>query len=343
MLRGAVVGGGSAGRTHLAAWRKVRTAKIEAACDLDAARAARAARDFYVPRHYGKLDEMLGRERLDFVDLAVGADAQPVLARKCLAAGLNVLAGAPPASSLEAARELTDLAGGKGLVLAVGYRERWRAAFRALKRSVENGAVGAVHYMRLFERRPLGRARPAGGPRTSLEDPPHLLVIEGLLGYVDLVRFMFGEVKSVWGATLRLNPAARGEDFAVAALRTSGDRPVNVLLDVNWSSPLPGRSNRPAPGPELRLEGSAGALELDPAAGVLRVRGHTGSPRETPLPAVPDLRLEPHVELQGHFAECLESGRKPDCSGDDALKSLEAALAIYESNRSGGLVLVEKP
>jgi len=160
---------------------------------------------------------------------------------------------------------------------------------------------------------------------------------------VDLVRFLFGEVKSVWAATLKLNPAVRGEDFAVAALKTAGDAPVNVLLDVNWSAPLPGNLRRPAPGPELRLEGSSGALELDPRGGVLRARGHNGPAREAPLPAVPDLEIEPFLEIQGHFAECLESGRAPECSGADALGSLEAALAIYEAARSGGLVLVEKP
>lgn len=343
MLKGAVVGGGRGGRTHLAAWRKVRTARIEAVADLDAARAERAARDFHVPRHYGNLDEMLAREKLDFVDVVTGVDGQPVLVRKCLAAGLNVLAGSPPATGLDAARELVDLAAGKGLTLMVGYQERWRACFRALKRSVDNGALGAVHYARIFDRRPLARSRPADPARPALDTAQNLLVLEGLLGYVDLVRCLFGEVKSVWGATLKLNPAVKGEDFAVAALTTAGDAPVNVLLDVNWSAPLPGKLSRPAPGPELRLEGAAGALELDPRGGVLRVRGHNGPPRETPLPAVPDRQLEPYLELQGHFAECLESGREPECSGDDALRSLEVALAIYEADRSGGMVLVEKP
>jgi predicted dehydrogenase len=321
----------------------VRTAKIEAVVDLDPARASSVARDFYVPRSYGDLDHMFAREKLDFVDVAAGVDGQAVLVRKCLAAGLNVLAGSPPAANLDVARELVDLAAGKGLTLMVGYRERWRAAFRALKRSVERGAAGAVHYVRLFHRRPLARSRPVDPARPDLDSLQHLVVLEGMLGYVDLVRWMFGEIKSVWAATLKLNAAVKGEDFALAALRTVGDRPVNVVLDVNWSSPLPGRAGRPAPGPEVRLEGAAGAVELDPLARAIRVRGHTGAARESALPPVPDLAAEPYLELQGHFAECLESGRTPDCSGADALRSLEAALAIYESDRSGGLVLVEKP
>ncbi len=342
MLRGAVVGCGRSGRTRLAAWSRVRTARIEAVVDLDDQLAARAARDFYVPRSYSDLDRVLGREKLDFIDVAVGVDARPVIARKCLAAGLHTLTGSPPASGLDVARELADFAAAKKLRLMAGCTERWRSCFGQLKAALRGGAVGTAHYARIFERRPLSRARPADPQRPGLDSLQHLLVPEGLLGYVDLVRWLFGEVKSVWGATLKLNPAVRGEDFALATMCTTGDQPVRVILDVNWSSPLPGRATRPS-GPEVRVEGSGGALELDLAGGVLRARGHTGSPKETRLPPVPDLLMEPYLELQGHFAECLENGREPDCSGGDAVRSLEAALAIYESDRSGGLVLVQKP
>jgi predicted dehydrogenase len=224
-----------------------------------------------------------------------------------------------------------------------GYAARFRPVFRALKRAADAGAIGAVHYARLADRRPLARVRPADPARPALDTLQHLLVLEGLLGYVDLARFLFGDVISVWGAALKLNPALRGEDFALAALRTAGTPPASVVLDINWSSPLPGRAARPAALPEVRLEGAGGAMELDPAARVLRVRGHHGAPKEKTLPAAAVPRVEPHAELQGHFAECLESGRVPECSGEDALRSLEAALAIYESERTGGLVLVRKP
>ncbi len=343
MLRGAVLGCGSKGRTHLSAWRKVRTAAVEAVLDMDGAKAGRASKDFYIPRHYADLDTMLARERLDFVDIALGVNGQDGLVRKCLGAGLHVLACSPLSANFDTARDLVDVAAGRKLTLMVGYKERWRASLRALKRALDSGAVGAPHYLHIFDRRPLARSRPASSALPGLGSLQHLLVLEGLLDYVDFVRCVFGEMKSVWAATLKLNPAVKGEDFALAVLRTVGDAPVNAVLDINWSGPLPGGAKRASGGPAIRCEGALGALELDPVARVLRRRGHTGGPKEDPLPAVPDLKLEPHLEIQGHFAECLESGRKPDCSGEDALRSLEAALAIYESDRTGGLELIQKP
>ena len=58
---------------------------------------------------------------------------------------------------------------------------------------------------------------------------------------------------------------------------------------------------------------------------------------------VADRQLEPYVELQGHFAECLESGKPMENSGADALPPLAAALAVYESARGSSLVLLKKP
>jgi len=342
VLTGAVIGCGPAGRTHLAAWRRVKTARIECVLDTDPARAAQAARDFGVRRQFSDFDRMVVQARLDFVDLACGVDAQPPMAAQALAAGWHVLCETPLAPTLEQAAELVELAEAKRRRLAVAYAERWRAAFRELKRQLDGGAVGPAHYARIADRRPLARVRPADPARPALHAARHLLVLEGLTGCFDLVRWLFGEIASVWGATGRHNPAVRGEDFALAVLR-AGAVPTSVILDVNWSAPLPGRQIRPATLPAVRIEGPAGALELDPQANALLCRGHAGGPVEQPLPPVPDLRLEPYLELLGHFAECLESGKPMENEGAAALEPLAAALAVYESAKSGGLVLLKKP
>ena len=342
MLNGAVIGCGPAGRTHLAAWRRVKTARIECVLDTDTARAARAARDFGVRRQFSDFDRMAVQARLDFVDVACGVDAQPLVAAQALAAGWHVLCETPLAPALEQARELVELAEAKRRRLGVAYAERWRAAFRELKRRLEGGAVGPAHYARIADRRPLSRVRPADPARPALDAARRLLVLEGLTGCFDLIRWLFGEITAVWGATGRHNPAVRGEDFALSVLR-AGAVPTSVILDVNWSAPLPGRRSKAATLPEVRIEGAAGALELDPQARALLCRGHAGGAAEQPLPPVPDVRLEPYVELLGHFAECVESGKPMENEGLAALEPLAAALAVYESAQSGGLVLLKKP
>jgi predicted dehydrogenase len=326
----------------LAAWKRVKTARIECVLDTNPAHAVQAAHDFGVRRQFSEFDRMRAEVRLDFVDLACGADAQPLLAARAFEAGWHALCETPLAATVEQARELVELAAARKRRLAVAYAERWRAAFRELKRALDGGAVGPAHYARIFDRRPLSRVRPADPARPALDAARHLLVLEGLTGHFDLVRWLFGEIAAVWGAAGHFNPAVKGEDFALSALRV-GAVPTSVLVDMNWSAPLPGRQMKPAALSAVRIEGAAGALELDPKTNALLRRGHAGAPVEQLLAPVPDLRLEPYFELLGHFAECLESGKPMENEGEAALEPLAAALAVYESARSGGLVLLKKP
>ena len=64
-LKAAVIGCGFFAQNHLHAWRDLGAAGVElaAVCDLDAAKAAEAARAFGVPRHYSDARAMLDARR----------------------------------------------------------------------------------------------------------------------------------------------------------------------------------------------------------------------------------------------------------------------------------------
>jgi predicted dehydrogenase len=44
----------------------------------------------------------------------------------------------------------------------------------------------------------------------------------------------------------------------------------------------------------------------------------------------------PGVNAVYDLMDCIETGKKPECSGTDALQALEAAIALRESHRAGG-------
>ena len=44
----------------------------------------------------------------------------------------------------------------------------------------------------------------------------------------------------------------------------------------------------------------------------------------------------PGVNAIYDLMECIETGKKPECDGEDGLKALEAAVALRESHRQGG-------
>ena len=68
-LRAGLIGCGFYAKNHLHAWRDLGSDELVAVCDRERTKAEAAASTFGVPRAYADAAEMLGRERLDFVDI----------------------------------------------------------------------------------------------------------------------------------------------------------------------------------------------------------------------------------------------------------------------------------
>jgi D-apiose dehydrogenase len=68
-LRAGLIGCGFFAQNHLHAWRDIADVELAVVCDLDGAKAKRAAQEFGAP-HYGTdAESMLESERIDFVDI----------------------------------------------------------------------------------------------------------------------------------------------------------------------------------------------------------------------------------------------------------------------------------
>ena len=96
MLRGAIIGLGNVGReVHLPAWARRDDVEIVAATDTDPARRQVAAASLAAARWYDSSDELLARERLDFVDICTPPSSHGPLVCRALQRGLHVLCEKP--------------------------------------------------------------------------------------------------------------------------------------------------------------------------------------------------------------------------------------------------------
>ena len=99
-------------------------------------------------RTYASLDALLRDADIEAVWVASPNHLHEEHVRMALAAGKHVLAEKPLATTASAARDLTDLAGGLGVRLGVGYQGRFHPAMADLHRRVREGALGDVAYVR---------------------------------------------------------------------------------------------------------------------------------------------------------------------------------------------------
>jgi predicted dehydrogenase len=145
-LRGALIGFGFiAERGHAPAYASGKTPlRIAAIVEPCKARHAAARRAFPDAPVYEEVEELLERERLDFVDICTPPSAHASIARSALAAGLHVLCEKPLATTLADAEGMADAALHARRVLYPGHSYRHAPVVRAMRGLLARGAIGTV-------------------------------------------------------------------------------------------------------------------------------------------------------------------------------------------------------
>lgn len=116
-------------------------------CDLDPQRVERLNRRFPATAPTTRLADVLGDPEVQAVLLATPVFTHFQLASACLGAGKSVFVEKPLASSSARARELIALARRGGLVLMCGHTFVYSPPVRALKRMLDERALGDVYFV----------------------------------------------------------------------------------------------------------------------------------------------------------------------------------------------------
>lgn len=330
-LRGAIVGAGYFSRFHLDAWKRLPGVEIAVVCDRDLERARRAAAEFGIPEAVADPDAAMG---LDFVDLATPPDSHLDLVKRAAARGTAVLCQKPLAPDLPTAGALADVARRASLRVMVHENFRFQPWYREIRRLLEAGTVGRrLHTLSVRTRLGDGWRPDAYLDRQPyFREMPRLLVFETGVHFVDVFRYLAGEIEEVYAILRRLNPAIRGEDTGLVTFRFAGGA---VGL---WDA---GRYHEPEAGDprytfgEVRAETDGGAIRLD-GDGRLTLKP-LGEPVRDHLYAHPRRGFAGdcvHATLS-HFVDRLRDGGPFETGLEDYLRTFEIQEAIYRSAAEG--------
>ena len=339
-LRAALIGCGHISVRHLPAWQATPDAELVAVCDLDLARAEERARELGIAKVYDDVEAMLDAEQLDCVDVATHDVTHTGLVTIAARRGLHVLCQKPLAPTLAEARAMVELTANAGVRFMV--MEMWRhlKPVRDMKRYLDQGIVGPVYALRLLAPpRVLRRSRPIDDQQPYLADLPKLMVYDTYIHHIDGIRYLLGDVTSVYARMSRTNPAIVGEDRLFLVMgHASG---ATSSIDASWAVPIE-RQVALHLG-DFLIEGVDGALHLDPYDAELR---HVTTSGTTVLE-----RYEPSSPGgagplgQGAFNSCIADfaagvrhDRPFESSAEDNLKTLAITLASYESVARGTAV-----
>lgn len=145
MLNVAIIGLGGIGHTHAGVYTASDKAKLVAVCDMDRARADKAAAQYGVPAFYSVAD-LVKNVELDAVSVTTagpengGHHYEPVM--EAFEAGLHVLCEKPISNDIVKARQMVAKAAEKGLYFGVNLNHRFVPPAAKAKQWMNEGKLG---------------------------------------------------------------------------------------------------------------------------------------------------------------------------------------------------------
>src|SRR5580765_3858042 len=129
-LRFAIIGTGFWARYQLAAWGEVRGAKCVALYNRTLSRAEALAREFSVPAVYDDAEQLLQREKPDFLDIITDADTHSRFVHLAAAYKTPVICQKPLAPSVAEAEKMMAACAAENVPLSVHENWRWQRPIR---------------------------------------------------------------------------------------------------------------------------------------------------------------------------------------------------------------------
>jgi len=318
----AIVGAGTMGGTHAAYCPNLPAVRVAWIVDPDRDRAEALAAPLGA-RAAGDIAEALADPHLDAVLLTVPTPFHHALTLQSAAAGKHVFCEKPIALTLADARAMTDACARAGVRFMVGHVVRFFPEYVRIGALLAQGAVGQVGVVRAAR---LNAYPHTGRGWYSNFDWSGGPVLDMMIHDLDTLRWYFGEIVRVYARGLSYGPYRASVDHALAIVRFASG--VIAHVEASWAHARFRTS--------IEIAGSAGILRHasdETTALRLERTGPPGAQAGVGLPQSP-LAASPYQREFQHFLDCLAKGTLPLTGGDEATRSLAAALATLESIRT---------
>jgi predicted dehydrogenase len=333
----AVIGAGLIGRKHMELVSASTDCTLVAMCDADPARAA-TAEEFGVP-FYQDLAALLSESAPQGAIVATPTAQHATVGMICAEYGMHLLVEKPIATGVGEAEQFLNVAERCGVQVLVGHHRRHSPLVQRARSIVQNGELGELvavstlwTLLKPRDYYQVGwRTQPGGGP-----------VLINLIHDIDNLRFMCGEIRSVYAVTSSATRGYAVEDTASITLEFENGALGSILISdavtSPWSYELTSGDNPiyPQTGQDCYyLCGTEGSLAF-PSMTLWRYADGQEPGWYHPLQRgqiVVGEQADPLAVQLAHFCRVIRGEESPLVNGWDGLRTLAATLAVLESAR----------
>ena len=337
-----LIGAGNISQTHAEAAAAIDCVRIAAVCGRTREAAERLALRCGAAA-YTDLDRFLEHAPLDLVVIGSPSGLHAEQGIPAARRGKHVLVEKPIDTSTAAADRLIAEAAGAGVTLGVIFQDRLKPGVARLKAIVESGRLGTpiLASARVWWHRPPEYYAASTWRGTKALDGGGALINQGV-HTVDLLLWLFGPVRRVFGRVATRLHAIEVEDTAVAALEFASGALGTIEAAT---SAYPGYPRR------IELTGSEGTVVLDgdrlvtvdlrsaPADLVAESAAPASAAATSPIVA----DASAHRAVLEDFLSAVARGTAPSCDGVQGRRSVEVIEAIYRASRTNQPVELKIP
>lgn len=335
-----IIGCGTISNWHAGAISEIQGARLVGVTDVSKDSREAFAEKWKV-KAYESLDELLKDKEIEVVCICTPSGLHAPIAIQAANAGKHVITEKPMAINLKEADEMIATCEKNNVKMAVISQLRFTDAVIKLRDAVKKGMLGKLVsgdiYMKFYRSQ---EYYDKGGWRGTWKmDGGGALMNQGIHG-IDLLQYVMGDVKSVFGHAKTLARDIEVEDTASAVLEFE-----NGALGViqGTTSIYPGTPRR------LEINGDKGTIALeedsiivwdilgqekDPDIVLERTKSGTASNPTA-------FGIEGHIKQIGDMVEAIKHNKKPLVDQYEGRKPVQIITAIYESSRTGKIVYLK--
>lgn len=326
MIKIGVIGTGSMGKNHARVCSDLPDVDLVGICDVNKD-AAKVVAERFNTKAYSSYKDLLGV--VDSVIIATPTQTHFEITNDALSSGKHVLVEKPICDTIKNAEDIVKKAETENLVLAAGHIERHNPAVAFVKEGIRKKKFGEV--ISLSSKRVSnlpGRIKDVG------------VILDFGVHDIDVMRFLSGEVKSVYAKAGVYNKNIRHEDHATVLLNFEND--VCGVVEVNWLTPIKIR--------KLFLTCSEQFVEMDYIDQSVSISSSSFNVvDEMDLYHVPMQFTTNHIGLEKKeplkneiqdFIQAIKTHKEPLATGYDGLMALRIAKNALESFKTGAVVNV---
>jgi predicted dehydrogenase len=316
-------------------WREMEEATLVAAADVNPPLLSRARSEYGIGQTYASYAEMLDREKLDVLVVAMDNAGTADVVEAAAAKGVHVLSEKPMAAQLSQADRMLAAAEKAGVLLMINWPTAWSPAIQTMDRLIREGQVGRPFELRY-------RSAHQGPKEIGCSEYFYSWLYDrqrngagALMDYccyaADLARHWLGQPSSVVGIASRLvKDYIDVDDNAVILMKYPT---AFGIAEACWTQIAPDGGANPT------LYGTEGTISV--LGNRVRLAKGPGEPQwidpDTPAPG--------RRNGAEYLISCLRSGSPIEglCSpriSRDAQEILEAGLRSAEEGREVKLPLV---